>query len=220
MRILIVEDEPKLNKGLVQGLQNHGYAVDFAYDGITGEKLATMNTYDIIVLDIMMPKQDGLITCQNLRNKNITVPVIFLTAKDTTEDKINGLNQGADDYLIKPFAFTELLARIRAILRRPRTSLKNTLIWDELKLDTNSQTVSVNGQEIKLTLHEYGLLEYLMRNLGNVVNREDILDHVWDRFHDSFSNVVDVHIKNLRKKLPSNYAKRIKTVWGKGYRII
>ena len=220
MRILVVEDEEKLNKGLVQGLQKRGYAVDFAFDGEEGEKLALWNDYDVIVLDIMMPKRDGLTVCRNIRAKGKQTPVLFLTAKDATEDKIQGLDGGADDYLVKPFSFEELAARIRTLLRRPPLAANTVLQFDDLKIDTASQVVTLNGKPLDLTLREYGLLEYLVRNKGIVKTREDILEHVWDRFFDSFSNVVDVHLKNLRKKLPTSYAKRIKTVWGKGYRLV
>jgi DNA-binding response OmpR family regulator len=219
MKILVVEDEPKLNKGLVQGLQNRGYAVDFAFDGEEGETMARMNEYDLIILDIMMPKRDGLEVCRNLRSVKITTPILFLTAKDAVEDRIKGLNDGADDYLIKPFSFAELEARVRTLLRRPPLATLDSFVLDGLRLDTQSQKVTIDEKEIHLTLREYALLEYLLRNKGAVVNREDILEHVWDRFYDSFSNVVDVHLKNLRKKLPTSYAKRIETVWGKGYRI-
>jgi len=168
----------------------------------------------------MMPKRDGVEVIKNLRAKGSKTPVILLTARDATDDKIGGLNQGADDYLVKPFSFEELSARIRALLRRPPLQTADVHQLDELRLDTRSQEVTLSGKAIDLTMREYGILEYLLRNKGNVVTREDILEHVWDRFHDSLSNVVDVHLKNLRKKLPEEYAKRIKTVWGKGYRII
>jgi DNA-binding response OmpR family regulator len=219
MKILVVEDEPKLNKGLVQGLKTRGYAVDFAFDGEEGEKLARLNDYDLIILDIMMPKRDGLEVCRNLRAAGIHLPVLFLTAKDATEDKIKGLDIGGDDYLVKPFSFDELAARIRTLLRRQPLTTSDILTLGGLHLDTRAQTVTVEGREISLTLREYGLLEYMLRNKDAVITREDILSHVWDRFFDSFSNIIDVHLKNLRKKLPEKYAKRIKTVWGKGYRI-
>lgn len=220
MKILLVEDEKKLNKGLVEGLQKRGYAVDFAFDGEEGQKLALWNDYDLIILDVMLPKQDGLEVCRNLREKGKKTPILFLTAKDTAEDRVNGLNQGADDYLVKPFSFEELIARIRALLRRPLLSTGDLLELDGLCLDTCSQVTTINKKVLELTLREYGLLEYLLRNKGAVKTRDDILEHVWDRFFDSFSNVVDVHLKNLRKKLPKVYAKRIQTVWGKGYRLV
>lgn len=220
MKLLVVEDEPKLNKGLVLGLQARGYAVDFAFDGVEGENMARGNDYDLVILDVMMPKRDGFVVCQNLRSIGNNVPILFLTAKDAIDAKVEGLNLGADDYLVKPFSFEELVARIRTILRRAPQVVSDILTLDTLKLDTRSQTLIIDSQPIELTLREYGLLEYLLRNPGAVVTREDILTHVWDRFFDSFSNVVDVHLKNLRKKLPKAYAKRIQTVWGKGYRLV
>ena len=220
MKILIVEDEPKLNQGLAKGLQNQGYAVDSAYDGEEGEKLAVMNNYDLVILDIMMPKKNGLEVCRDLRQVGNNVPILMLTAKDALDDKVLGLNEGADDYLVKPFSFAELQARLRALLRRPPLSAHDVLKLDELQLDTRSQKITIDKKIIPLTLREYGVLEYLLRNKGAVITREDLLEHVWDRNFDSFSNVVDVHLKNLRKKLPKNYAKRIKTVWGKGYQLV
>lgn len=219
MKILVVEDEPKLNKGLVQGLQHLGYAVDFAFDGEEGEKLARVNTYDVVVLDVMLPKRNGVEVCLNLRKAGKNVPILFLTAKDATSDKIMGLDAGADDYLIKPFSFDELAARLRTLLRRPLALLQDTLVLEGMRLDTRAQKLTIDSKEIALTLREYGLLEYLLRNQNTVVTQQDILDHVWDRFFDSFSNVVSVHVKNLRKKLPKDYAKRLKTIWGKGYRL-
>ena len=219
MRLLVVEDEPKLNKALVQGLQQRGYAVDFALDGEAGERLARLTSYDAIVLDIMLPKQDGLTVCKHLREQNIVTPIIFLTAKDQIDNKVEGLDTGADDYLVKPFSFDELSARLRSLLRRPALKHTDVLEFNGLKLDTSTQKVTVDECEIELTLREYGLLEYFLRNIGKVITRQDILDHVWDQFFDSFSNVVDVHIKNLRKKLPSAYANRLTTIWGKGYRL-
>ncbi len=219
MKILVVEDEPKLNDGIVTGLKNRGYTVDAAFDGEEGEKLARINPYDCIVLDVMMPKRDGLQMCYNLRQSGIQTPVLFLTARDAVEDRVEGLDIGADDYLVKPFSLDELAARIRTLMRRPPLVAKDVLTLEHLRLDTKTQKVSVGGKEIELTTREYALLEYFLRHPGEAITREDILNHVWDRFFDSLSNVVDVHVKNLRKKLPSQYAKRIKTVWGKGYRL-
>ncbi len=220
MKLLVVEDEPKLNKGLVLGLQARGYAVDFAFDGVEGENMAKGGDYSLIILDVMMPNRDGFTMCQNLRAAGHNVPILFLTAKDAIDAKVEGLNLGADDYLVKPFSFEELVARIRTIMRRTPQVVSDVLTLSNLKLDTRSQTLTVDDKPIELTLREYGLLEYFLRNQGAVVTREDILTHVWDRFFDSFSNVVDVHLKNLRKKLPKAYAKRIQTVWGKGYRLV
>jgi DNA-binding response OmpR family regulator len=179
-----------------------------------------LNQYDLIILDIMMPNRDGLEVCNNLRKRNIHTPIIFLTARDTTDDKIVGLDSGADDYIVKPFSFEELFARIRTILRRSPEMTADILQIDALILNTRSQSVVVGDQKVHLTLREYGVLEYLMRHQGAVVTRGALLEHVWDRFHDPFTNVINVHIKNLRKKLPDEYAKRIETVWGKGYRLI
>lgn len=220
MKILVVEDEPKLNKGITDGLTARGFAVDSAFDGEEGEKMARWNEYDLIILDVMMPKKDGFEVCRSLREKGTTTPIIMLTAKDAIRDRVMGLNDGADDYLVKPFAFEELVARIRSLLRRPPLSENDVLELDELKLDTRSQKVTVEQKEIGLTMREYGLLEYLLRRRGEVLTRDDLLEHVWDRFHNTLSNVVDVHLKNLRKKLPGDYARRIETVWGKGYRLV
>lgn len=239
MKILIVEDEIKLNKALATGLQNHGYAVDSAYDSEEGEKLARINSYDLILLDIMMPKRDGIEVCTNLRKAGKKMPILMLTAKDAIEDRVNGLDAGADDYLIKPFAFEELLARVRTLFRRAPLTTTDIFTLDGLTLDTrtqkvtykvagsantrntkNSDTKETPEKEIILTLREYALLEYFLRNKDTVLTRGDLLEHVWDINYDSMSNVVDVHLKNLRKKLPKIYAKRIKTIWGKGYKLI
>lgn len=220
MRILVVEDENKLNEAIVTGLKNRGYTVDFAFDGEEGEQLARLNTYDCIVLDVMMPKRDGLQMCYNLRTSGFQTPIIFLTARDAVEDRVEGLDIGADDYVVKPFSLDELAARIRTLMRRPPLATHDILALDDLLLDTRTQKVTLDKKDVVLTVREYGLLEYLLRHQGTVVTREDILNHVWDRFFDSLSNVVDVHVKNLRKKLPAPYAKRIKTVWGKGYRLV
>ncbi len=220
MKILVVEDEQKLNGAIVQGLRSRGYTVDAAFDGAEGEAIARQHAYDCIVLDVMMPVMDGLTMCKDLRSHNIQTPVLFLTAKSDVHEKIEGFNVGADDYLVKPFSFDELVARLRAITRRAPNVQEDVLKIDELALDTRSQIVTIAGKVIDLTLREYALLEYFLRNQNTVITREDILTHVWDRFYDSLSNVVDVHLKNLRKKLPKAYAKRIQTVWGKGYRIV
>jgi two-component system, OmpR family, copper resistance phosphate regulon response regulator CusR len=220
MKILIVEDEIKLNTALAKGLQGLGYAVDSAFDGEEGEKMARLNNYDLIILDVMMPKRTGIEVCRNLRASFKPVPILMLTAKDAIEDKVEGLDIGADDYLTKPFSFDELTARIRTLLRRPPLTATDIFSWEDLTLDTRTQKVMIQEKEIVLTLREYGLLEYLLRNQGSVLTRVDLLEHVWDRNYDSLSNVVDVHLKNLRKKLPKKYATRIKTVWGKGYQLI
>ncbi|MCL4338314.1 response regulator transcription factor [Patescibacteria group bacterium] len=219
MRILVIEDEAKLNLVIKKGLQQKGYAVDSAFNGKEGELFAENDSYDLIVLDVMLPEKDGLTLCKSLRSNGIHTPVLFLTAKDTLEDKIAGLDSGGDDYIIKPFEFSELLARVRALLRRPRETLPPVLKSGNLVLDTRTQTVKIDGKEIKLTLREFRLLEYLLRNKNIALEREQILDHVWDMSYDSFSNAVDVHIKNLRKKLKSEYAKKLETVRGIGYKL-
>ncbi|MDQ5911978.1 MAG: hypothetical protein QG568_191 [Patescibacteria group bacterium] len=239
MKILIVEDEIKLNKALSTGLQNHGYAVESAFDGEEGEKMARINAYDLILLDVMMPKRDGVEVCTNLRKAGKKTPILMLTAKDAIEDRVNGLDAGADDYLIKPFAFEELLARVRTLFRRAPLTTTDVFTLDGLTLDTRTQKVTYKiaggastrdtknsdakepaEKELTLTLREYALLEYFLRNKDTVLTRGDLLEHVWDINYDSMSNVVDVHLKNLRKKLPKIYAKRIKTIWGKGYKLI
>lgn len=220
MRILFIEDEQKLRKNVAEGLTARGYTVDTAEDGIEGEQLARENSYGVIVLDIMMPRQDGITTCRSLRAKGVQTPIILLTARDSLNDKIQGLDFGADDYLTKPFSFDELTARIRALLRRQPEIKSDILTYHDLSLDTRTQTVTIGNKTLELTLREYGILEYLLRNQGTVITREDILSNVWDRFFDSLSNVVDVHVKNLRKKLPPAYGKRLRTVWGKGYQLI
>lgn len=221
MKVLVVEDEPKLHAALIEGLQQRGCVVDGASDGEEAERLARVHPYDVILLDVMLPKQDGFETCRHLRAWEVQTPVLFLTARDAVEDKVIGLDLGADDYMAKPFSFDELMARIRTLVRRsPLVKQTDILQFEELSLDTRSHTVTIKGKPIDLTLREYGLLEYFLRNVGAVITREDILSHVWDRFFDSFSNVVDVHVKNLRKKLPNTYARRLQTVWGKGYRLV
>lgn len=223
MKLLVVEDEIKLNKGLKTGLEARGFAVDTAFDGEEGERLAKWNDYDLVLLDIMMPKRDGIEVCKNLRAAGKKMPILMLTAKDSVEDKVDGLDIGADDYLGKPFSFEELTARIRSLLRRPPLTSQDSFEWSDLRLDTRSQKVVIKEKdkekELTLTLREYGLLEYLLRNRGTVLTRDDLLEHVWDRNHDTLSNVVDVHMKNLRNKLPKKYASLIETIRGKGYRL-
>lgn len=220
MRILFIEDEPKLRRNVAEGLTARGYTVDTAGNGKEGERLAREQTYAVIVSDIMMPEQDGIETCRQLRTKGVTTPIILLTARDTLAEKITGLDIGADDYLTKPFSFDELTARIRALMRRQPTFTHDILTYHDLVLNTRTQQVAIGKKVLDLTLREYGILEYLLRNQGTVITREDILSHVWDQFFDSLSNVVDVHVKNLRKKLPPLYGKRLRTVWGKGYQLV
>jgi len=223
MKILIVEDQEKLAQLLKKGLETKGYAVDYVLDGEEGQSRIELSheDYDLVILDLMMPKKNGFEVCRAVRGKNISIPILILTARDSTDDKITALDAGADDYLVKPFSFKELLARVRAILRRPKDSLPAELRIQNITLNPVTRKVLCGGNEVGLTLKEFSLLEYLMRHPDQVLNREQILDNLWDFGFDSFSNVVDVHIKNLRKKLKDEDGKKIlETVRGVGYRII
>lgn len=222
MRILIVEDEEKLALSLKKGLEKEGFAVDYIMDGEAGERriIISHKDYDLIILDLMLPGKDGFQICKSAREQKITTPILVLTARDATDDKVAALDAGADDYLVKPFSFEELMARVRALLRRPEQTLPNELVAKDLKLDTVTRQVTRKGKELNLTLKEFNLLEYLMRHADQVLTREQILDHLWDFAFDSFSNVVDVHIKNLRKKIDgAHHEKLLETIRGVGYRI-
>jgi DNA-binding response OmpR family regulator len=222
MRLLIVEDNEKLAGSLKRGLEQEGYAVDAALDGEAGWKklLAGLEDYDLVILDLTLPKIDGLDLCRDIRKEGITLPVIMLTARDTVEDKIIGLDSGADDYLIKPFSLEELLARIRSCLRRPREVLPKELHVRGLVLDAAAARVFRDGTEIRLTLKELRLLEYFMRHPNQVLLREQIIGHLWDFDFDSVSNVLDAHMKNLRKKIDGDYEEKLfETVRGMGYRL-
>ncbi len=221
MHILIIEDSAKLAKSLKTGLEQEGYAADYFLDGLEGEKHLMLNyqDYDLLILDLMLPNRSGLEICKNIRDKNILMPIIMLTAKDTTEDKIFGLDIGADDYMVKPFSFNELLSRIRALSRRPRELLSVELTVGDVVLNPSTNKVYYNGREILLTLKEFRLLEYFMIHAGQVLTRQQILDHLWDFSFDTFSRVVDVHINNLRTKLnKKNNEDIIETIRGVGYR--
>lgn len=203
MKILVIEDNKKLAKSIKKGLEQEGYAVDYLTDGEEGQRRLEVGSkdYDLVILDLMLPKCDGITVCKNWRNQNVMTPVIMLTAKDADEDKIIGLDSGADDYLIKPFSFPELLARIRALLRRPQNVLPTELKIKDLVLDVSTRKVFRGQREISLTLKEFSILEYLMRNSNQVLNREQIISHVWDFAFDSFSNLVDVHVKKPAEKI-------------------
>jgi DNA-binding response OmpR family regulator len=217
MRILIIEDERKLADYLKKGLENHSYSVDCVYDGEVGERRAAMGEYDAVILDLMLPVKDGIEVTKSLRARGINVPILMLTARGELEDKILGLDSGADDYLVKPFEFQELLARIRALLRRPTAKVGEELKTQDITVYPNKYLIEQNGKKLDLTLKEYAVLEYLVRHKGEVLNREQIFDHCWDWTVDSFSNVVDVYIKKLRDKLNDKNEKYIKTVRGVGY---
>ena len=220
MKILVVEDNQKLAANIKEGLEQEGFAVECIYDGLVAEKRILINRrdYDVVVLDIMLPGKDGVTICRSWREQGVTIPVLMLTARDATDDKVNGLNSGADDYLAKPFAFEELLARVRALLRRPSVTEKTVLQVGDITLDTASRKVERDSKEIVLTLKEYMVLEYLLRNPNKVITRDALYDHAWDYADTSFSNTVNVHIKNLRQKLHDN-GTHIQTIRGVGYKM-
>jgi len=218
MRILIVEDEKKVADFIKRGLKEEGYAVDCAYDGEEGFFLAHENDYDLIILDLMLPKLDGLTLCGKLRAEKKNTPIIMLTARDSVQDKVKGLDAGANDYLLKPFAFEELLARIRAVLRVKNTASSTVLKVGSLALDMITHKVTRDSKTIDLSSKEYALLEYLMRNPGAVVTRTMISEHVWDINFETFTNVIDVYINYLRNKIDQGFkTKMIHTVRGRGY---
>ncbi|MCH7650483.1 MAG: response regulator transcription factor [Nitrospinae bacterium] len=218
MRLLIVEDEKKVAGFIKKGMEEETYAVDVAYDGEEGFHLAELNQYDMIILDLMLPKMDGLEVLTRLRDKKVNTPILLLTAKDAVEDKVAGLNKGADDYLTKPFAFSELLARVRSLMRRGQAETKTELKVGDLNLDLVSHKVKRNSEEIELTGKEYSLLEYFMRNEGKVLTRTMIAEHVWDYNFDTFTNVIDVYVNHLRKKIDKKYpSKLLHTLRGIGY---
>jgi heavy metal response regulator len=218
MQILVVEDEKKVASFIKRGLEEEGYTVDVAYDGEEGLRMAENNPYELILMDVMLPKMDGLTVIKDLRNKNIMTSVLCLTAKDTVEDIVSGLNSGSDDYLTKPFAFAELLARVRALLRRGAKDRGAEIFFADLRLDPVAHKVWRSNKEIELTAKEYALLEYLMRNPNQVLTRTMIAEHVWDYAFDSFTNIIDVYVNYLRKKVDRDYDKKlIHTVRGVGY---
>jgi len=222
MKILLVEDEEKLAQAISKGLQLEGYTVDIIGDGKKALTRISLHRsdYDLIILDLMLPSMDGYEICKQVREWNITVPILVLTARAETDSKVKLLQSGADDYLVKPFSFAELVARIRALLRRPTESLPETLVFADIELHPSERRVKRAGEEILLTLKEFGLLEYFMRHPNQVVNREDLLNHLWDFNYVGFSNVVDVHVKNLRRKLDGTGSVGIlETVRGIGYRL-
>ena len=218
MRILIVEDEKKVAGFIKKGLEEETYAVDVAYDGEEGLHLGAEGQYDLIILDIMLPKVDGLEILSQLRAQGSDVPILLLTAKDAVDDRVTGLNKGADDYLTKPFAFSELLARVRVLLRRGKAEVKTILQISDLTLDLVSHKVNRGEDEIELTGKEYSLLEYFMRNQEKVLTRTMIAEHVWDYNFDTFTNVIDVYINHLRKKIDKGReSKLLHTLRGVGY---
>jgi DNA-binding response OmpR family regulator len=220
MRILVVEDEPKLAETLRSGLVEHRYAVDVAHDGQDGYELAAGGPYDLLILDVMLPGLDGFELCRRLRAGGSSLPVLMLTARDAVDDRVEGLDRGADDYLVKPFAFRELLARVRALLRREAPTKHPILRVGDLEMDTMSHEVRRAGRPIELTGKEYAILEYFLRNPDRVLSRTQIADHVWDYDFVSMSNVIDVYVGYLRRKLADGREPRLlHTVRGTGYRL-
>jgi two-component system OmpR family response regulator len=218
MRVLVVEDEPKLAKILRRGLERKGYAVDTALDGQDGLHLGTENDYDAIVLDLMIPVIDGFEVCRQLRERERWAPVLMLTARDGISDRVTGLDAGADDYLVKPFSFEELLARLRSLTRRGIRERPTVLRVGSLELDPATHRVSRAGVPIELRPKEYSLLEFFMRHSGEVLSRTNVIDHVWNYDYDGISNVVDVYVKNVRKKIDTPPGpSMLRTVRGAGY---
>ena len=220
MRVLLVEDERKIADFIRKGLTEQGYAVDVAYDGDEALDWPSVADFDAIVLDVMLPERDGIEVCRVLRGRGVRSPILMLTAKDAVEDRVLGLDSGADDYLVKPFAFAELLARLRALGRRQPTVQGSFLQTGDLVLDTATRRVSRAGSDMDLTTKEYAILEYLMRHPNQVLTRTMLAEHVWNYDFDNASNVIDVHIRNLRRKIDDSFpVKLIQTVRGAGYRI-
>lgn len=219
MRILVIEDNPKMGAGLQRGLREHGYAADLALTGCEGEDLAATDIYDLIILDVMLPDRDGIEVCKNLRRRAVKTKILLLTALNSTEDKVVGLDAGADDYLAKPFELDELLARVRALLRRGTATESRLLRCEDLELDLYSRLAKRGGQSFELSNKEFSLLEYLMRNPNRVLTRTQIEEKVWDMNFQPTSNVVDVYVSSLRKKVDQGFdPELIHTVKGVGYR--
>lgn len=222
MRILVVEDEHRIANSIKKGLEQERYAVDVAYTGPDGFDLASTETYDLIILDIMLPEMNGIEICKELRKNKIHYPILMLTAKGQTEDKVRGLDAGADDYMTKPFSFDELLARVRALMRRQDVVVKYELKVNDLEIDIKKFTVKRGGKTVQLSNKEFSLLEYLVRNKNTIVTKDQIISHVWNYDADILPNTIEVYIKNLREKIDRPFANKkslIQTVRGFGYKI-
>jgi two-component system copper resistance phosphate regulon response regulator CusR len=218
MRILLVEDEPSAARMLAKGLREQGYAVDVAPDGEEALYQQSINEYDLVILDVMLPRRDGFDVCRSIRGEGSTVPILMLTARDAVDDRISGLDCGADDYLTKPFDFGELMARVRALLRRPDALIPEAITIADLEINIHARRVKRASVEIQLTLKEYALLEYFARNVDRVLGRAEIAEHVWDQSFDLFSNLIEVYIQRLRRKIDDGHVlKLIQTRRGEGY---
>ena len=218
MKILIVEDEKKLAEILKKGLEENSFSVDLSFDGEEGLYMAETYNYDAVILDIMLPKMDGLTVLNKLRENNINVPVLMFTARGEIEDRVEGLNKGADDYISKPFDFSELLARLKAVIRRNKGKGSSLITIDDLSIEMNSRSVKRGDKELKLSSKEYNLLEYLALNKGRVISRTELTEHIYDMDFDLDSNIIDVYINYLRNKIDKNHNKKlIHTVRGAGY---
>jgi two-component system copper resistance phosphate regulon response regulator CusR len=220
MKILVVEDEHKIANSIKQGLEQENFIVDVAYDGTEGYDLAVSEEYDVIILDRLLPEIEGVKLIKKIRAKDIHTPVLFLTAKGQIEDRVEGLNAGADDYLAKPFAFSELLARVRALGRRPKNTISSTLVLDDLSLDVNTYEVKLNGRVIQLSNKEFSLLEYLMRHPRQIIKKDQIIRQIWNYDADVLPNSVEVYIKHLRDKIDKGFERKlIHTIRGFGYKL-
>jgi two-component system copper resistance phosphate regulon response regulator CusR len=218
MRILVVEDESGLANSLVAGLKEECYAVDRAGDGEEAEFLAETNDYDLVVLDLMIPKIDGFQVCRHVRESKVNTPILMLTALDSVADKVKGLDCGADDYLTKPFSFEEFLARVRALLRRGPLTVTSALEYKDVRMDLIAHTITREGKRVDLTGKEYALLEFFLRNPERIISRSQLAEHVWDQYFDPLSNVIDVSISHLRKKIEADGKPRlVHSVRGMGY---
>lgn len=218
MRILLVEDNPKMQASIERGLREQGYAVASKTLGREGEELAVLEPFDLLILDVMLPDRDGVEVCRNLRRRGVKTPILMLTALSGTEDKVKGLDAGADDYLAKPFEYSELQARVRALLRRGQASESTRLSFADLRMDLATRQVKRGETDLKLTPKEFALLEYLVRHPDRVLSRTEIGEHVWDMNFDPFSNVIDVYISMLRKKVDKGFEQPlIHTIVGTGY---
>lgn len=222
MRILVIEDEHKIANSIKRGLTQENFAVDAVYNGNDGYDLASSEEYDVIILDLLLPGIDGVTLCKKLREEKNHIPILMLTAKGSVSDRVEGLNAGADDYLVKPFAFEELLARVKALTRRPVNGGETILKVEDLELNSNTYDVKRSGREVVLTRREFALLEYLMRNSGKTISKDQIIAHVWDYDADILPNTIEVYIGYLRKKIDDMFPKSkpvIKTIRGFGYKL-